>query len=422
MTEEAPAADTPASSLGRAAARLTRQPNDLGSWWELCATLTRVGRPAQAAAAHTQLGRAASALGHAALAVACARALDQAGESKAGADLIKHVARGARQRLAQGGPGSQGEPAPAPADRADPARRCPTSCPRTSTPPSSMAERAVRGAAAAAASRAPEALSPTPLIGVLKQAEVRQLCSIMRLRLCAPGEVIVDVGQPASALYWIARGAAEVTREGQHLGELRSNQFFGEIALVSGTTRTARVSASGPAVVLEIPAQELEELAGRAPRLAQVLAQYARTRLLASVMRMSELFSRLTEDEHQKLLPLFDTELFEVGDAMVENGSDNQRLYVVASGSCEMRSGAQVIAVLGPGDGIGEMSLLARKPADFDVVAVERTVALSLSRDQLRRGGGESPWAPGRGVQAPGPAREPEPGPGPRCQRSGGVT
>jgi cAMP-dependent protein kinase regulator len=379
VTEEAPPPDTPASSLGRAAARLSRQPHDLGAWWELCATLSRVGRPVQAAAAHTSLGRAASTLGHAALAVACARALDQAGESKAATDIVKHVAKEHASGSKRIDPARRASPPPPPqTEPTQPGGQ--DELPEDLDAAVALAEQAVRGAAAAAASRAPQALSQTPLIGVLKPAEVRQLCAIMRLRLCTDGEVIVDVGQPASALYWIARGAAEVTRDTQHLGELRSNQFFGEIALVSGTTRTARVSALGPAVVLEIPAQELEELAGRAPRLAQVLAQYARTRLLASVMRMSELFSRLTEEEHQKLLPLFDTELFEVGDKMVENGSDNQRLYVVASGTCEVRSGAQVIAVLGPGDGIGEMSLLARKPADFDVVALERTVALSLSR------------------------------------------
>jgi CRP-like cAMP-binding protein len=205
----------------------------------------------------------------------------------------------------------------------------------------------------------------------------------MRLRICTPDEIIVDVGEPASALYWIARGAAEVTRGGQHLGELRSNQFFGEIALVGGTTRTARVSAFGPAVLLEIPAHEVEALAARAPRLAHVLAHYARTRLLASVMRMSELFSRLSEEEHQKLLPMFDTELFETDEKVVESGTLNERLYVVASGSCEVRNGAEVMAVLSPGDGIGEMSLLARRPASFDVVAVERTVALSLSREKF---------------------------------------
>jgi cAMP-dependent protein kinase regulator len=382
VSEEAPPPDTPAAKVGQAAARLIRQPNDLGSWWELCGLLAVVGRKEASTRAYDQLGRAASSLGHAALAVACSRALDQAGEAKAGDAVIKWVAKEHASGSKKIDRSLRSRPPPPPtAEPTQPGALA--DLPADLDAAVEQAERAVRGAAAAAQSRAPQALAPTPLIGVLKPAEVQKLCSIMRLRLCAPGEVIVDVGQPATALYWIARGAAEVTRDDQQLGELRSNQFFGEIALVSGTTRTARVTAHGPAVVLEIPAPALEELAARAPRLADVLAQFARRRLLASVMRMSELFSRLTEDERQKLLPLFDTELFEAGEVMVENGSHNQRLYVVASGSCQVKNGDQVMAVLGPGDGIGEMSLLARRPAHFDVVAVERTVALSLSREHF---------------------------------------
>jgi cAMP-dependent protein kinase regulator len=381
VSSDTPAPDI-AAALGKAALRLSRQPSDLGAWWELCGALLAAGRADQATAAYAELGRAASGLGHTALAVACARALDQAGRTEAAVALIDHVA----------GEHAVGSPRVDPALRSSPPAppaQEPTAPGAQVEPPVELdqavrlAEQAVRGAAGSAAARAPEALAPTPLIGALEPGEVRDLCSIMRLRRCAPDEVIVDVGEPASALHWIARGAAEVTREGQHLGELRSNQFFGEIALLSGTTRTARVTAFGPAVVLDMPAEELEALAERAPRLAQVLAHYARTRLLASVMRMSELFSRLSEEERQQLMPLFDTELFEAGDLVVENGSDNQRLYVVASGLCEVRNGDDVVARLEPGDGIGEMSLLSRRPAHFDVVAAERTVALSLSREKF---------------------------------------
>ncbi|HTE50802.1 MAG TPA: cyclic nucleotide-binding domain-containing protein [Kofleriaceae bacterium] len=382
MSTDDPAPDSPAAALGRAAHRLTRVPNDLGAWWELCAALFAAGRRPEAVAAYASLGRAASLLGHPALAVACARALADAGEEASGARLIEHVARehgsGASKvdRSLRSSP-----PAPPPSEPTSPGAQ--PDAPTEIDAAVALADRAVRAAAASATARAPEALAPTPLIGVLEVAAVRDLCSVMRLRLFEPDDVIVDVGDPASALYWIARGAAEVSRDGQHLGELRPNQFFGEIALVGGTTRTARVTAFGPAVLLEIPAQEVEAMAARAPLLAQVLAHYARTRLLASVMRMSELFSRLSEEEHQKLLPLFDTEMFEPGDAVVESGSQNERLYVIASGSCQVKNGDQVMAVLSPGDGIGEMSLLARRPANFDVVAIERTVALSLSREKF---------------------------------------
>ena len=48
-----------------------------------------------------------------------------------------------------------------------------------------------------------------------------------------------------------------------------------------------------------------------------------------------------------------------------------------------VKDGDKVVSELQVGDGIGEMSLLARRPATFDVVAVDRTVVLSLSREKF---------------------------------------
>ena len=108
-----------------------------------------------------------------------------------------------------------------------------------------------------------------------------------------------------------------------------------------------------------------------------------RARLLATVMRTSELFSRLTDEERSNLLPMFETEMFGPGAVIVESGSHNERLYVVASGRCEVRDAEIVLTALESGDGIGEVSLLSRRPATFDVVAIEQTVMLSLSREKF---------------------------------------
>jgi len=68
---------------------------------------------------------------------------------------------------------------------------------------------------------------------------------------------------------------------------------------------------------------------------------------------------------------------------VIAKGSDTQRLVVIASGRCEMRDGDTVFAELESGDGVGEVSLLARRPAPHDVVALEQTVVLTLSREQF---------------------------------------
>src|SRR5213075_3538046 len=121
-------------------------------------------------------------------------------------------------------------------------------------------------------------------------------------------------GEPATALYWLAHGTVTVSRVdasagATELGELHSGSFFGEIALVGGTRRTARVTARDDVWVLEIPARAVEKAAQKHPQLAEVLAAHARQRLLANLVRTSELFRALDEDDRDELLGKLQTEL-----------------------------------------------------------------------------------------------------------------
>src|SRR5262245_25993678 len=66
-------------------------------------------------------------------------------------------------------------------------------------------------------------------------------------------------------------------------------------------------------------------------------------------------------------------------------GADNDRLYILVSGSVSVRvEGAEVPHVrLGPGECVGESSILDGRPATADVSAEEPTVVLSFDRQQL---------------------------------------
>ncbi len=70
----------------------------------------------------------------------------------------------------------------------------------------------------------------------------------------AAGELIVSEGAPADAVYWIESGEVEVfktTSEGdtQVLAELGPGRYFGELASLLGTGRTASVRAARPTTV-----------------------------------------------------------------------------------------------------------------------------------------------------------------------------
>mgnify|MGYP001609333498 CR=1 FL=1 len=420
------ATDLDPREIARATSALTDNPTDLGHWLEVGSLLASAQR-AEAGEVFAALGDVANALGQTALAVACARWLDQHEHAARGAALLDAVAtthcHGSTAIDLSARPVPPGRAKP-PAPRAAPAgvaqdvardaATVPTAtldngsgksgkrgkagkhgkgahaAPRTDaaltlTAAATAATAAVEQAAVAARGRAPANLPPTALVHALAADDFRALISMSRLRALASGTEVVTTGQPADALYWVARGRLEVSRDGALLGELRSNAFFGEIALVGGTSRTATVTCAEDTWLLEIPASHIEAVAAKAPRLATVLASHARARLLANVLRTSELFSRLGDDERAQLLPRFTTYLAEPGTTIIACGAENEPLYVVVSGRCEVRDGDAVLATVGVGDGVGEMSLIARRPAVADVVAVERTALLRLPRSDFEQ-------------------------------------
>jgi CRP-like cAMP-binding protein len=205
----------------------------------------------------------------------------------------------------------------------------------------------------------------------------------MAARPFPAGATIIEIGEPATALYWLAHGSAGVARDGAELGELHSGAFFGEIALVGGTRRTARVTAREDAWVLEIPARVVESAAAKHPKLAEVLAFHARARLLANLTRTSELFRALDDADRDALFAKLSTEMVAAGTTFIREGAANEHLWVVVSGRCEVRAAGGTVAELGPGAAVGEISLVSGAPAVADVVAIEPAVLLRLAKQDF---------------------------------------
>jgi cAMP-dependent protein kinase regulator len=214
---------------------------------------------------------------------------------------------------------------------------------------------------------------------------------VMTARAYPAMKTIIEVGAPAQALYWIAHGTVTVSRPKgpaspaasgpvAQLAELHSGAFFGEIALVGGTKRTANVTAAEDCWVLEIPARAVETAAQKHPQLAEVLAYHARARLLANVLRTSELFKELDDAAKPDLLARFSSELVPQGMTFIRDGEANDSLWVIVSGTCHVSSGGALVAELQPGAAVGEMSLVSGGAAGADVVAMEPAVLLRLSK------------------------------------------
>jgi glutaminase len=100
----------------------------------------------------------------------------------------------------------------------------------------------------------------------LSAAELDTLESVGKVEHFAPGQTIVRVDEPASSLYFVLGGEAEVWLEPAskrsprvRLTTLGPGTAFGEIALLSGRERTANVTAETATTCLVVPFDRLSE-------------------------------------------------------------------------------------------------------------------------------------------------------------------
>jgi len=73
------------------------------------------------------------------------------------------------------------------------------------------------------------------------------------------------------------------------------------------------------------------------------------------------------------------------GYRLVQEGAPGDRFYLILDGKVEIRKGGRVLATLSKGQFFGELSLIDEQPWAADVVAVQVTHCLTLSKRVFSR-------------------------------------
>ena len=108
-----------------------------------------------------------------------------------------------------------------------------------------------------------------PLLAVLDKRARSQVLKEARLVRYAAGETVVNEGDPATRLYIIVSGHAQVAqREPGLVATLEPGEFFGELALIEGHGRTASVIAADDLECLMISAWEFKASLREHPEMA----------------------------------------------------------------------------------------------------------------------------------------------------------
>ena len=112
-------------------------------------------------------------------------------------------------------------------------------------------------------------ISRVPLFAELDASEISDVMELLRAQVAEAGEVIVRAGDPAHSMYFIAAGEVEIVIKGKkeplHLG---AGQFFGEVAVLRRSRRSATATALTRTNLLVLDAQDLHALMQRDTRIA----------------------------------------------------------------------------------------------------------------------------------------------------------
>jgi CRP-like cAMP-binding protein len=124
-----------------------------------------------------------------------------------------------------------------------------------------------------------DALRRVPLFEDLDEAELQSIADSMNEANVPAGAVVTAEGGPGDGFFVIERGEAEVTVEGEPRATMAAGDYFGEIALLLGSNRTATVTASTDLRCYALTPWDFRALVEGAPSIAWKVMQSMAARL-----------------------------------------------------------------------------------------------------------------------------------------------
>jgi CRP-like cAMP-binding protein len=110
-----------------------------------------------------------------------------------------------------------------------------------------------------------EALKRAPLFAGLSRKELTHLARVSEDLEIPAGTALCREGEIGHEFFVIVDGEVEVTRGGKRLAMRGGGEFFGEIALLEQTPRTATVTAKTPLRVFVLTDKDFRDLINESP-------------------------------------------------------------------------------------------------------------------------------------------------------------
>jgi CRP/FNR family cyclic AMP-dependent transcriptional regulator len=114
-----------------------------------------------------------------------------------------------------------------------------------------------------------DALGELPLFAGVPRRHLRRIAALAQTQEFSAGDIVVQVGEPSDAFYLILGGRAKVVGKSRRL--LGIGDYFGEMGLIDGESRSATIAAAGELHVMKLSRRPFFDLISREPQIATAM-------------------------------------------------------------------------------------------------------------------------------------------------------
>lgn len=235
----------------------------------------------------------------------------------------------------------------------------------------------------------------------LSITQIQEFLSMVELHTWERGEKVIERGSRGTHFYVIMRGNAVVVAENLVRGkQLGAYDYFGEVALLTNSRRTADIVAESQVEALLIArSQFLNLIAGTEfeSTLKRLIAN--RSEETWNLLVGNRFFQVLTDYQRMWLESVLESERIDGPKTLVRAGRAIDDLYIIREGIAHVEVDGKVRTTLDRGDMIGDMQLLHRnEPAPYSVTVPNEAEVFRIRRDPLNRFLADNP---GLGMRVP---------------------
>ena len=129
-----------------------------------------------------------------------------------------------------------------------------------------------------------ELLKRTPLFANCSKRELDAIGGIADEIDLSEGKELTREGKPGREFFVLVDGTADVIKKGRRVNTLEASDFFGEIALIHESPRTATVKATSPVHALVITERNFKRLLREQPDIQRKVLEALAERVAPSTL------------------------------------------------------------------------------------------------------------------------------------------